>query len=309
MTHLWKLLPLDKMSRKLFLTLSGGLGNQLHTLAAGYVLSKLNNRNLVLLLPQTSAPDSLRKNEKDVTAFDIHDLPDVAVSTLSRKGGAKQRLKRVILRGVSATSKRLFSRVHLRTIDINTESHDLEITIKDPLFMEDHYENAYFPARARELSFPAKLNLVTKSREFLDLEQSIMNPSRRTIIGVHIRLGDFRTWNGGSYLLETSYYLENLRSISRQFPNSQVWVFSDEPEEAATMLGSEFELMEISKDYDLSNAEELVLLSRTDAILASRSTFSWWACFWKEGQSNIWYPDTALCLAGWTYSLRTYGAT
>jgi hypothetical protein len=309
LTRLWKLLPLDKMSRKLFLTLSGGLGNQLHTLAAGYVLSKLNNRNLVLLLPQTSAPDSLRKNEKDVTAFDIHDLPDVAVSTLSRKGGAKQRLKRVILRGVSATSKRLFSRVHLRTKDINTESHDLEITIQDPLFMEDHYENAYFPARARELSFPAKLNLVTKSREFLDLEQSIKNPSRRTIIGVHIRLGDFRTWNGGSQLLETSYYLENLRSISRQFPNSQVWVFSDEPEEAATMLGSEFELKEISKDYDLSNAEELVLLSRTDAILASRSTFSWWACFWKEGQSNIWYPDTALCLAGWTYSLRTYGAT
>ena len=297
------------MNKKLYVTLSGGLGNQLHTLAAAYFQSKLNNRNLVLLLPKTSAPDSLRKNEKDLTAFDIHDLPDVAISTLSRKGGAKQRLKRVILRGMSATSKRLFPRVHLRTKDIDTESHDLESTIQDPLFMEDHYENAYFPVRARELGFPAKLNLATQSREFLDLEQSINNPSRRTIIGVHVRLGDFRTWNGGSYLLDSSYYLENLRSILRRFPNSQVWVFSDEPEEAATLLGSEFELMEISNKHELSNAEELVLLSRTDVILASRSTFSWWACYWKEVQSNIWYPGSTLCLVGWTNSLRADSET
>jgi hypothetical protein len=300
---------LGKMHRKLFVTLSGGLGNQLHTLAAGFFLSKLNNRNLVLLLPQTSAPDSLRKNEKDITAFDIQDLPNVAVTTLGRNGGVKQGLKRIIIRGVSATSKRIFPRVHLRTKDLEIESLDLEITMQDPVFMEDHYENAYFPVKARELAFPAKLNLETKSKAFLDLEQSINNSNRRTIIGVHIRLGDFRTWNGGSHLLDSSYYIENLRSISRQFPNSQVWVFSDEPEAAATLLGSEFELMEISKKHELSNAEELVLLSRTDVILASRSTFSWWACFWKEVQSNIWYPDSTLCLGGWTCSSKPEGAT
>jgi hypothetical protein len=297
------------MNRKLFVTLSGGLGNQLHTLAAGYLLSKVNNRNLVLLLPQTSAHDSLRKNEKDVTAFDIHDLPHVAILTLGRNGGAKQGLKRLIIRGLSTTSRKLIPRLHLSTKELEIESHDLEISMQDPVFMEDHYENAYFPMRARELGFPAKLNLVTKSKAFRDLEQSINDPSRRTIIGVHIRLGDFRTWNGGSHLLGSNYYVENLRSISRQFPNSQIWLFSDEPEEAATLLGSEFELTEISKKYHLSNAEELVLLSKADVILASRSTFSWWACFWKEVQSNIWFPDTTLCLAGWTNSLRTDGAT
>jgi hypothetical protein len=297
------------MNRNLFVTLSGGLGNQLHTLAAGYFLSKINNRKLVLLLPQTNSPSPLRKNEKDITAFDIHDLPHVAISTVGRNDGARQELKRLIIRGVSSTSKRFFPRVHLRTRDLEIDSLDLEITLQDPVFMEDHYENAYFPVKARELAFPAKLNLVTKSKEFIDLEQSINNSNRRTIIGVHIRLGDFRTWNGGSHFLGSNYYVENLRSISRQFPNGQVWVFSDEPEEAATLLGSEFELMEISKKYDLSNAEELVLLSRADVILASRSTFSWWACFWKEVQSNIWYPDNTLCLAGWTYSLRTDGVT
>jgi hypothetical protein len=283
------------MDRNLFVTLSGGLGNQLHTLAAGYFLARLNNRNLVLLLPQTSAPDSFRKNERDLTAFDIHDLPHVAISTLGHNGGAKQRLNRVVIRGVSVTSKRLFRRVHLRT-------NDLEIAVQDPVFMEDHYENAYFPVKAREMAFPAKLNLVTKSKEFIDLEQSINNPSRSTIIGVHIRLGDFRTWNSGSYLLDSRYYVENLRSISRQFPNSQVWVFSDEPDEAAKLLGSEFDLFEVSKNFQLTNAEELLLLSRTDAILASRSTFSWWACFWKETQTNVWYPDLHLCLDGWTDS-------
>jgi hypothetical protein len=169
------------MHRKLFVTLSGGLGNQLHTLAAGFFLSKLNNRNLVLLLPQTSAPDSLRKNEKDITAFDIQDLPNVAFTTLGLNGGVKQGLKRIIIRGVSATSKRIFPRVHLRTKDLEIESLDLEITMQDPVFMEDHYENAYFPVKARELAFPAKLNLETKSKAFLDLEQSIDNSNFKAL--------------------------------------------------------------------------------------------------------------------------------
>ena len=76
-----------------------------------------------------------------------------------------------------------------------------------------------------------------------------------------------------------------------------------ESEVAAEMLGSEFELLEVSKSLNLTNIEELVLLSRADAILGSRSTFSWWACYWKETQSNIWYPDLNLCLDGWTFSL------
>jgi len=105
-------------------------------------------------------------------------------------------------------------------------------------------------------------------------------------------------------MLNSQYYVENLRSIMDRFPDSQVWVFSDEPDQAAEMLGSEFELLEVSKSFNLNNAEELILLSRVDAILASRSTFSWWACYWKEAQINIWYPDLNLCLDGWTFSLR-----
>lgn len=293
------------MDRKLFVTLSGGLGNQLHTLAAGYFLSKINNRKLVLLLPQTNGSDPLRKNERDLTAFDIHDLPSVEVSILGRNNGIKRELKRLMIRVMSVSSKRFIPRLHLSTRDLAIDSNDMGITMQDPMFMEDHYENAYFPTKARELAFPPNLNLLNKSKAFVELEQSITKPNRRTIIGVHIRLGDFRTWNGGSNLLDPTYYLKNLRSIVGQFPNSQVWVFSDEPEEAGKFLGSEFDLIEISKKYELSNAEELVLLSRADVILASRSTYSWWACFWKEVQSNIWYPDMRLCLPGWTNSLHT----
>ena len=169
--------------------------------------------------------------------------------------------------------------------------------------MQDHYENALFPLLACELGLPPRFNLIEKSQNFRSLEQSLSLQNRKTIIGVHVRLGDFRTWKNGAFMLDSHYYLENLRLISKRFPYSQVWVFSDEPEEAAEMLGSEFELFEVSKNLNLTNAEELVLLSRVDAILASRSTFSWWACYWKETQSNIWYPDLNLCLDGWTFSL------
>jgi hypothetical protein len=169
--------------------------------------------------------------------------------------------------------------------------------------MQGHYENAYFPVGARELGFPSKLDLMTTSKDFKSLESILNLPNRRSIIGVHIRLGDFRTWNNGAFMLSKKYYLDNLRTISDRFPENQVWVFSDEPAKASEMLGDGYELLEISKNFNLTNAEELVLLSRVDAILASRSTFSWWACYWKEIQSNIWYPDRNLCLDGWTHSL------
>ena len=292
------------MTKKIYVTLSGGLGNQLHTLAAAYYVAKIKSREIVLLMPRGNKATALRKNEEDIRSFGIHELPLGIVAILGPNEGLRKKLIRYILRGYSSVSKKLFSRTHLRLEGLGTDAYSSKIRLQEPRFMQDHYENAFFPVVAREFGFPPRLRLIKKSENFRNLEQSLSLPNRRTVIGVHIRLGDFRTWNNGTFILDSQYYRENLRSITDRLPNSQVWVFSDEPEEAAEMLGSEFKLLEVSKSFNLTNAEELVLLSRTDAILASRSTFSWWACYWKETQSNIWYPDLNLCLDGWTYSSR-----
>ena len=292
------------MAKKIYVTLSGGLGNQLHTLAAAYCVAKIKSQKIVLLLPRGTKATSLRRNEKDITSFDIHELPLGIVTSLGPNDGVRKKLIRHILRGYSSVSKKLFPRTHLRLEELETDAYSSKIRLQEPRFMQDHYENAFFPVVAREFGFPLRFNLIEMSQNFRNLEQSLRLPNRKTVIGVHIRLGDFRTWNNGTFMLDSQYYLENLRSIMVRFPNSQVWVFSDEPEEAAEMLGSEFELLEVSRSFDLTNAEELALLSRVDAILASRSTFSWWACYWKDIQSNIWYPDLNLCLDGWTHSLR-----
>jgi hypothetical protein len=292
------------MTKKIYVTLSGGLGNQLHTLAAAYYVAKLKNRKIVLLMPKDPKSAPFRRDEKDITSFGIHELPLGIVATLGPNDGLRKKLIRHIFRGYSSASKKLFPHTHLRIEGLETDTYSSKIRSQEPRFMQDHYENAFFPIAAREFGFPPRFNLISKSQDFANLEQSLSIPNRRSIIGVHIRLGDFRIWNNGTFMLDSQYYLENLRSIVSRFPNSQVWVFSDEPDEAVEMLGSEFELLVVSKKFNLTNAEELVLLSRVDAILASRSTFSWWACYWKEVQSNIWYPDLNLCLDGWIFSSR-----
>ena len=292
------------MTKKIYVTLSGGLGNQLHTLAAAYYIAKLKNRKLVLLLPRAAKAIPLRRNEKDITSFGIDELFQGIVTIFGHNDGFRKKLIRHIIRGYSSVTKKLFPSTHLRLEGLETEAYGSKIRLQEPKFMQDHYENAFFPLAAREFGFPQRLRLITKSQDFKSLEDALCLPNRRNVIGVHIRLGDFRTWNNGTFMLNSHYYLENLRSIMDRFPDSKVWVFSDEPDQAAEMLGSEFELLEVSKSFNLNNAEELVLLSRTDAILASRSTFSWWACYWKEAQTNIWYPDLNLCLDGWTFSSR-----
>ena len=290
------------MTKKMYVTISGGLGNQLHTLAAAYYVAKMKNRKIVLLMPRIDKSAPFRKNERDITSFSILNSTLDVIAIHGPREGFKKKIVRHFFRVCSSTSKRLFPRTHLRIRGLDPITYEQEIRLQEPRCMQDHYENAYFPVAARELGFPSKLSLISTSPDFRNLERILNLPNRRNIIGVHIRLGDFRTWNNGTFLLQENYYLDNLRYISSRFPMSQVWIFSDEPDKAAEMLGSEFELLEISKKFNLTNAEELVLLSRVDAILGSRSTFSWWACYWKEIQSNIWYPDLNLCLDGWTFS-------
>jgi hypothetical protein len=108
-----------------------------------------------------------------------------------------------------------------------------------------------------------------------------IEPLRRqaeVVIGVHIRHGDYRRWQGGKYFFPASRYAAWMQELAAQFPERKVsfFVCSDEPRRA-----DEFPGLTVGFGTD-SPVSDVYALARCDYILGPKSTFSQWASFYGE---------------------------
>jgi len=106
-----------------------------------------------------------------------------------------------------------------------------------------------------------------------------VEPLRRqadVIVGIHIRHGDYRTWNGGKCFFPVSQYAAWMRELAEQFPGGRAafFVCSDEPRDRREFPGLRVVLGTGSAVGDLC------ALAMCDYILGPVSTFSMWASFY-----------------------------
>ena len=104
-----------------------------------------------------------------------------------------------------------------------------------------------------------------------------------TVIGVHIRHGDYRRWKSGKYFFPVSRYAEWMREFAAHFPNQKVafLICSDEPRDAA-----EFPGLSVGFGTD-SPVSDLYALSKCDYLIGPPSTFSQWASF--QGKTPMFH--------------------
>lgn len=98
------------------------------------------------------------------------------------------------------------------------------------------------------------------------------------IVGVHIRQGDYREWRGGAYfILQTRVreILEEYLEITRHTTSETCFVVtSDGPIDASLFNG-----LNVSMGHE-NAVHDLFLLSSTDAIIGSNSTFGAFASYY-----------------------------
>jgi len=97
------------------------------------------------------------------------------------------------------------------------------------------------------------------------------------IIGVHVRRGDYRTWEGGKYYLELPDYAALMRQAMALHPDRKILFFISTNEEYAA---TEFEGLPLMEANFRSAAKDLYALSLCDRIMGPLSTFSRWASFY-----------------------------
>ena len=102
------------------------------------------------------------------------------------------------------------------------------------------------------------------------------------LVGVHVRRGDYREFDGGKYFFSDSDYMAFIKQAQSALPRGAQFVMvSDE---------------QINENYYVSNGvaihvfhggdfrEDLVMLSICDYVMGPWSSFSWWAAYYGGGK-------------------------
>lgn len=98
-----------------------------------------------------------------------------------------------------------------------------------------------------------------------------------TVVGVHIRQGDYRTWQNGKFFHESAVYARMMREMAEQLgPSVAFLVASNEPQEPALFEGLKVHISQGNAVQDLYS------LAGCDYLLGPPSTYSNYASFYGD---------------------------
>ncbi len=110
------------------------------------------------------------------------------------------------------------------------------------------------------------------------VEEAVGRARRRggRLVGVHIRRGDYRDWQGGRYFFELARYADWLREALTLWPGEQVSFLVCSNEDIPPTL---FEGLPVTPGPG-GAVEDLYALAACDFLLGPPSTFTLWASFY-----------------------------
>ena len=252
---------MKKRSQSKSFLMAGGLGNQLFILTAGTYYSLKNKENVIFDL-------SSYTNRNKTHTSDIRSLSPDAIFQY-------RPYRWIVKAGLEQISKRaLFSTYTSSGLgyDPALESHVLENQIFG------YFQTYKYLDHPKVRSFMDSLFLSSTSEWFDKCSSEMLEfPT----ISVHIRRGDYMNLQDSFGILSSDYYNSaikfTLENSSTKY--ARVLVFSDDFVLAKQLLSN----LEISLPVQFAESPEnipeetMFLMSKSDALITSNSSFSWWS--------------------------------
>jgi hypothetical protein len=279
------------MKRYLYLSLRGGLGNQLFSMCAGVTVANQIDRNIRIDFRNISPRRS------SINDFDISwKNSDIKTAV----GNSRDKSPRGILMFVTRASYKITSKfipgIEYSPRYLSEEDERKNINEQKPLFLDSHYENLIFPKLSRATGSELSVNLRYETPEYLRFKE-YLKQSSVVQIGVHVRRGDFVNWLGGSQLLPTTYYKNAILQATTGIGEFKIWIFTDESDSVEDILKLDKNSEKFSSEFQLSDSEELIAFSEMDKVIISRSTFSQWGALMSNGE--VYFPSGSQSMTHW----------
>lgn len=263
-----------KSSKPAKFLLQGGFGNQLFILAAAEAFQKETNREVIFETGHLKYGHPPRK-------IQIEEFTDIKFKS---SGLFIVFLERVIIR--AARFSRTFEMITKFHISRNPGFDEFLFSSKRKQFFVGYFQTwKYSDLVAIKKRLLANEKLID-SNNFANLKHEVETIAP---IMVHIRRNDYINMSDSYGLLDSNYFNKNINKIRIiSGTNAPVWIITD---------GVADELSNIKYDFILDNScqftnfQLMVLISASNKIIMSNSSFSWWAAFLSNANSYVIAPE------------------
>jgi hypothetical protein len=250
--------------------LMGGIGNQLFQVSAGIALARDNNDVFCI---DRNIPFNAMTGKP----------PNHYSDTLYRKISKIQYWPKTV--GYHEKQE-----AHFDPIPYNGAGTPWGWQIISGYFQSPKYFNHHKGFLQQTFQFPkAIINKVRPKMEGLYWNKLI----RSGICGIHIRRGDYLTIPKTLPICPSEYYRECINRLEDGGIHTR-WTYivcTDSPEYVTKEFAKEFD----SDQFILSNStdelEDLYILTQSDAVIMSNSSFSWWGAYLGKQKWNVFAPQ------------------
>jgi hypothetical protein len=283
------------MKRQNYVILTGGLGNQLFQINYAKFIQERDGVPS-LLLPSIGFP---RRDSEGLPDSNLLTQDFEVVESQSRMSELLRRVSGLLLRlHLKESTNLLFSgllfilrtlaslifSLHFRRLTGLNVPRDIGFDNPKPTGFIDQVHIGYFQSyqygqnidflRAMDKDLDTDFGkLLARFEEKSETEQPVI---------VHVRLTDYRAQDDFG-TLSADYYEKAISIVFKQSKNTNLWIFSDEPEECLKVIPTSFQqYSQVMNFSQLSPLQNLLLMRLGKSYVIANSSYSWWACFSAE---------------------------
>jgi hypothetical protein len=258
----------------------GGLGNQMFQYALGRRLHHDNGCELITffedrykLANRAFGLENFQTVSRRATQKELHDI------------GPERRIRRRLKVMLGMRIER-----HVYREKVPFVFDPSAVDINESVYFIGFWQSYHYFNTIRE-SLIAEFALKAPTPDFDEALKQIAQSERQTV-SVHIRRTDYLNPASGFQPLALTYYHSALEWMKAKVGNFQLFIFSDDPEWARRELKAMgYVSASMVSGTGLSDAEELVLMSKCQHHVIANSSFSWWGAWLNtDAAKNIVAP-------------------
>lgn len=268
--------------------LRGGLGNQLFQYAAGLAKAKALGARLILDARQLPSTPQLI-NGVSHWPEQISDFQNGAMRIL-RSNQFDIRLARIrqIERAIGDRFPQTLGRFGIYANETNSSVETFN-SIRKTRMSINAYCNSPSYFLESQIEIRSRISDLTNPSE--DFVRDSARVTSEGPLGIHVRLGDYKNLTSIYGGVDVEYFANAVRLSKQIAGDRDVWLFSDEPELALSLLGESLPNLQVAPISDrLTNLESMLVMSKCNGLVASNSTFSWWAAHQMDQTKPIIFP-------------------